>query len=240
MDDIDISRERLELLHGMGCADYIHLALRAALDRAEDEINTKADFINDLLNKMAQAEEAHQAALNAPNRHAYKVGIAVGKAQAEARTAAAVDAVREAAIDAIKAIWSDVVEDMAEFGLEHPAQAEIDAIRAIPTPPALPASPLGAVAMRDVASAVVAGMAPFYIGETRFADHASLSKQVANLPLPDHAALLAAAMKLPEVAALVEAAQCVERWGTARGYFIPYRVRDPLRAALAKFTVAKP
>jgi hypothetical protein len=94
--------------------------------------------------------------------------------------------------------------------------------------------------MRDVASAVVAGMAPFYIGETRFADHASLSKQVANLPLPDHAALLAAAMKLPEVAALVEAAQCVERWGTARGYFIPYRVRDPLRAALAKFTVAKP
>jgi hypothetical protein len=48
--------------------------------------------------------------------------------------AAAVDAMREAAIDAITAVWSDVVEDMAEFGLEHPAQAEIDAIRAIPTP----------------------------------------------------------------------------------------------------------
>lgn len=55
--------------------------------------------------------------------------------------AAAVDAMREAAIDAIQAIWSDVVEDMAEFGLEHPAQAEIDAIRALPTPPALSASP---------------------------------------------------------------------------------------------------
>ena len=62
--------------------------------------------------------------------------------------------------------------------------------------------PLGAVAMRDVASAVVAGMAPFYIGETRFADHASLAKQIPNIPLPDHAALLAAALKLPEVAAM--------------------------------------
>jgi hypothetical protein len=69
---------------------------------------------------------------NATNRHAYKVGIAVGKAHAEARTAAAVEAMREAAIDAIKAIWSDVVEEMSEFGLEHPAQAEIDAIRALP------------------------------------------------------------------------------------------------------------
>jgi hypothetical protein len=98
--------------------------------------------------------------------------------------AAAVDAMREAAIDAIQAIWSDVVEDMAEFGLEHPAQAEIDAIRALPTPPALSAS--------------------------------------------------------PDVQALVDAAQGVERWDTARGYPIPYRVRDPLRAALAPFTGAKP
>lgn len=66
-------------------------------------------------------------------------------------------------------------------------------------------SPLGAVAMRDVASAVVAGMAPFYIGETRFADHASLAKQIPNIPLPDHAALLAHAMRLPEVEAMVKA-----------------------------------
>lgn len=66
-------------------------------------------------------------------------------------------------------------------------------------------SPLGVVAMRDVASAVVAGMAPFYIGETRFADHASLAKQIANIPLPDHETLLAVAMNLPEVAALRKA-----------------------------------
>ena len=66
-------------------------------------------------------------------------------------------------------------------------------------------SPLGAVAMRDVASAVVAGMAPFYIGETRFADHADLTKQIANIPTPDHAGLLAHAMRLPEVAALRKA-----------------------------------
>jgi hypothetical protein len=71
-------------------------------------------------------------------------------------------------------------------------------------PPADLSSPLGAVAMRDVVSAVVAGMAPFYIGETRFADHASLAKQIANIPLPDHAALVAAALALPEVAAMVE------------------------------------
>ncbi|CAK0769552.1 hypothetical protein CCP3SC1AL1_470011 [Gammaproteobacteria bacterium] len=71
--------------------------------------------------------------------------------------------------------------------------------------PADLSSTQGAVAMRDVASAVVAGMAPFYIGETRFADHASLTNQIANIPLPTHAALLAAALKLPEVAALVEA-----------------------------------
>lgn len=72
-------------------------------------------------------------------------------------------------------------------------------------PPADLSLPLGAVAMRDVASAVVAGMAPFYIGETRFADHASLANQIANIPLPTHAAMLAAALELPEVAALVEA-----------------------------------
>jgi hypothetical protein len=52
--------------------------------------------------------------------------------RADVDKAAAVEAMREAAIDAIKAIWSDVVEEMSEFGLEHPAQAEIDAIRALP------------------------------------------------------------------------------------------------------------
>lgn len=70
--------------------------------------------------------------------------------------------------------------------------------------PADLSSTQGAVAMRDVASAVVAGMAPFYIGETRFADHASLTNQIANIPLPTHAALLAAALKLPEVAAICD------------------------------------
>jgi hypothetical protein len=59
---------------------------------------------------------------------------------------------------------------------------------------------------------------------------------ICAIPLPDHAALLAAALKLPEVQALVEAAKGVERWDAARGYLIPYRVRDPLRAALAPFT----
>jgi hypothetical protein len=247
MDDIDISRERLELLHGMGCADYIHLALRAALDRAEDEINTKADFINDLLNKMAQAEEAHQAALNAPNRHAYKVGIAVGKAQAEARTAAAVDAMREAAIDARKAIWSDVVEDMAEFGLEHPAQAEIDAIRAIPTPPALPASPLEAVAMRDAALKAIMD-----IWAELWPKMAELELQhpaqpeidaICAIPLPDHAAMLAAALKLPEVAALVDAAMgVIARWDSPDWKSSEYEMigMAKLRTALAPFTGAKP
>ena len=56
MGDIDISRDAVEQI-AVTCrsrdlfyeADTI-LALRAAIDRAEAEINTKADFINDLLN----------------------------------------------------------------------------------------------------------------------------------------------------------------------------------------------
>lgn len=36
-----------------------------------------------------------------------------------------------------------------------------------------------------------------------------------------------------QIAALVEAAKALEMWDAARGYPVPYRVRDPLRAALA-------
>ena len=35
------------------------------------------------------------------------------------------------------------------------------------------------------------------------------------------------------IARLVEAAKALEMWDAARGYPVPYRVRDPLRAALA-------
>jgi hypothetical protein len=162
--------------------------------------------------------------------------------RAEAEKAAAVEA---SFIEGFDLGYAEYPERALRPWLAETAQQawlSSDAIRALPTPPALPASPLGAVAMRDVASAVVAGMAPFYIGETRFADHASLSKQVANLPLPDHAALLAAAMKLPEVAALVEAAQgVIARWDSPdwkSGHTLDHITK--LRAAIAPFTGAKP
>lgn len=57
-------------------------------------------------------------------------------------------------------------------------------------------SPLGAVAMRDAAIEVAEGWYD--------PDH-PLCGQIRALPLPTHAALLAHAMRLPEVAAMVEA-----------------------------------
>lgn len=59
-------------------------------------------------------------------------------------------------------------------------------------------SPLGAVAMRDAAANRCDGWAGDWDGE-------QLGDAIRALPLPTHAALLAAALRLPEVAALVEA-----------------------------------
>lgn len=46
---VDISRERLELLHSMGGVDYIHLALRAALDAAEADKAAAVEALTELL-----------------------------------------------------------------------------------------------------------------------------------------------------------------------------------------------
>jgi hypothetical protein len=111
----------------------IRAHIQAALDRAETEINIKADFINNLLNKMEQAEEAHQAALAAPNRHAYKVGIAVGKASAEADAAARVEAMPESVMVALEYYASGQVD--APIGwLARRAIDELRTIHALPSP----------------------------------------------------------------------------------------------------------
>ncbi len=62
------------------------------------------------------------------------------------------------------------------------------------------------------------------------ADHES--RILAALQPPTHAALLAHAMRLPEVAALVCAINGLLEWDKARNFIVPYRVRDPLVAAL--------
>ena len=66
-------------------------------------------------------------------------------------------------------------------------------------PPADLSSPLGAVAMRD---AVYKAARRAYNNTENFS---AVFDAIAKAPLPDHAALLTHAMKLPEVAAMVEA-----------------------------------
>ena len=102
-------------------------------------------------------------------------------------------------------------------------------------------SPLGAVAMRDAAAAVCDGAAISRQAQMNGVDHKDdaqqqerwrvgkqqadiLAESIRALPLPDHAALLAHAMKLPELAALVEAL----KW-----YDDPSSQGDVARTALA-------
>ena len=66
-------------------------------------------------------------------------------------------------------------------------------------------SPLGAVAMREACATVTEWTA---WGERHNLTEAT-RRAIRALPTPDHAALLAAALKLPEVAAMVEAANAV-------------------------------
>jgi hypothetical protein len=108
MDDIDISREAVQT-----ALKQFAMQLLSDYGVAGDIPRNDPDFSNCLFAEADAICSIFRAALD----------------RAEAEKAAAVEAMREAAIDAIKAIWSDVVEEMAEFGLEHPAQAEIDAIR---------------------------------------------------------------------------------------------------------------
>lgn len=42
------------------------------------------------------------------------------------------------------------------------------------------------------------------------------------------------------IARLVEAVDALEMWDASRGYPVPYRIRDPLRAALAAAKVVQP
>lgn len=84
-------------------------------------------------------------------------------------------------------------------------------------------SPLGAVAMRDAAANRCDGWAGDWDGE-------QLGDAIRAIPLPTHAALLAHAMRLPEVAAMVEAL----KW-----YDDPSSQGDVARATLAALE-AKP
>ena len=66
-------------------------------------------------------------------------------------------------------------------------------------------SPLGAVAMRDAASRLAMQWVEGDCICPRCIDATHVAVVIAALPTPDHAAQLAAALKLPEVAALVRA-----------------------------------
>lgn len=81
-----------------------------------------------------------------------------------------------------------------------------NAIRALP---AADAGALGAVVMRDAAADIVDGAWHYDPDERRQVNHdvGETADLIRAIPLPTHAAQLAAALALPEVAALVEAAK---------------------------------
>lgn len=94
-------------------------------------------------------------------------------------------------------------------------------------------SPLGAVAMREAAAAIVGPMAS---SNSPYAANAGQSAYdaIRAIPLPTHAALLAAALALPEVAALVAFAHSFR--GRLDVHFVEDREMadeiDPILAAL--------
>jgi len=109
------------------------------------------------------------------------------------------------------------------------------------------ASPLEAVAMRDAALKAIMD-----IWAELWPKMAELELQhpaqpeidaICAIPLPDHAAMLAAALKLPEVAAMVDAAMgVIARWDSPDWKSSEYEMigMAKLRTALAPFTGAKP
>jgi hypothetical protein len=108
-------------------------------------------------------------------------------------------------------------------------------------------SPLEAVAMRDAALKAIMD-----IWAELWPKMAELELQhpaqpeidaICAIPLPDHAAMLAAALKLPEVAAMVDAAMgVIARWDSPDWKSSEYEMigMAKLRTALAPFTGAKP
>jgi len=232
--DIDISRERCDriardILHSQPysnnnyAAAEMLTALRAALDAAEANINLKADWIDATINDMAQGEQD----------------------AAEARAVGVPDAVQALAA----ALWleaeGEAVERLydttnhAKFVPEYEAKARaiLSALH--------PASPLGAVAMREKALKVCDDVRKFRtdrgdeVGYDNIATGAQDCRElIAYIPLTfTPAELLAAAAELPEVKALVDAAQGqVKLHRVLRPHGIAAEKTDAdLRAALAPF-----
>ena len=96
-----------------------------------------------------------------------------------------------------KAACQKVADEAKGYGIPQMtmgAHTCRDAILALPA--ADLSSPLGAVAMRDAAISAIDA-------DGEYVRAIGLSSRIRAIPLPDHAALLAAALKLPEVAAMV-------------------------------------
>lgn len=89
----------------------------AAADMLEAQAATITQLRADLDAANERVEKA-EAALNAPNRHAYKCGIAVGNAKAEALTDRMRMAIADAANEDQLKVWADeLMSDLAMRGL---------------------------------------------------------------------------------------------------------------------------
>lgn len=93
-------------------------------------------------------------------------------------------------------------------------------------------NPLGAVAMREMAAWTAAGV-------SNSNDEAmSIEHAVMALPLPDHAALLRAALDMPEVRALVDAFRIAGLIALADFAMHPFILNDHEKTKVAKIKAA--
>jgi len=216
---------------GYDYASRMITALRAALDAAEANINLKADWIDATINDMAQGEQ------DAAEARAVGVKPLVWRKDGSAQAAKTrIGEYRVAKIDG-EWMWffawlPKSNEDRIDKGRVKPntedaakVAAQADYTAAILS--ALhPASPLGAVVMREKAAQFCTdnevGVSPnrgYVIGPFEQGEHSgthpgmAYSPAIRAIPLAfTPAELLAAAAELPEVRALVDAGELMEKW----------------------------
>jgi len=194
-------------------ADNTHL--RAALDAAEANINLKADWIDATINDMAQGEQDAAEACDVGVKPL--VWELFWKQDDGTREAA--DTVFGQTYHVSDKGWWRIFEKLRPCDGLDAAKAAAQADYTVRILSALhPASPLGAVAMREKAACVaeylreVSGRnqdGDFYVGEEAAMFAGSVAGEILSeiraIHLPTPAELLAAAMELPEVKALVDA-----------------------------------
>jgi transcriptional regulator with XRE-family HTH domain len=156
-------------------------------------------------------------------------------------TEQAIEVVTRALLVELKGATSTWHDERTKRAADIVAQIAPLLTAALPTPTALPASPevkpLDQWGVRELARAT--GISPTTVTRVKRGE-GDFDGDTMRAVLAATGKCMCCGVTSPGVQALVEAAKAVEQWDAARGYPIPYRVRDPFRAAIAPFTGAKP